>query len=203
MSTARLPVATARRFDFTQHMRRVCEDMAARLPELRHVDLSRVAVSFSQTRNKTLHGLYASLTPLRFAGGTTQTVRRGRRWTIERLQGPTGREMLYILTFYLPRFFQLGFDEKLATILHELWHISPDFNGDVRRYLGRCYAHSRSGSHERQAKLLARKWLADRPPEAQYDFLKLDFRQLEERYGQIVGLRVLAPKLLPVVERRA
>jgi hypothetical protein len=198
MATARQPAARGQGFDFTLHMRRVCEDMTDRLVELRHVDLSRVAMSFSQTRNGTLYGMHASLTPLRFADGATQIVRQGRRWTIQRLYSPSGLEMLYILNFYLPRFFQLGFHEKLATILHELWHISPEFNGDVRRYKGRCYAHSRGGNHERQAELLATRWLAQRPPDALHAFLRFDFRQLREQYGSVIGSRVYTPKLLPV-----
>ncbi|MBN1589289.1 MAG: hypothetical protein JW888_07225 [Pirellulales bacterium] len=197
-------MATARRrerpqgFDFTLHMRRVCEDMTDRLLELRHIDLSRVAVSFSQTRSKTLYGVYACLTPMRFAGGKTHTVRHGRRWTIQRLYNPSGREMLYILNFYLPRFFQLSFQEKLATIVHELWHISPEFNGDLRRYEGRCYAHSRSGNHDQQAERLARLWLAQQPPASLYAFLRFNFGDLRNRYGCVVGSRVRTPKLLPV-----
>jgi len=197
MATAREPAARGKGFNFTLHMRRLCEDITDRLAELRHVDLSRVAISFSQTRNKTLYGLHASLTPLRFAGGATEVVRRGQRWTVQRLYSPSGREMLYILTFYLPRFFELDFDEKLATILHELWHISPEFNGDVRRYQGRCYAHSRGGNHDRQAERLARQWLMQRPPESLHAFLRLDFRQLQQQYGLVVGSRVYSPKLLP------
>jgi predicted metallopeptidase len=200
MATARRQEKRPEGFDFTLHMQRVCEDLTDRLDELRHIDLSRVAISFSQTRSRTLYGMYASLTPMRFAGGKTHTVRQGQRCTIQRLFGPSGREMLYILNFYLPRFFQLGFHEKLTTILHELWHISPEFNGDVRRYQGRCYAHSRSGNHDRQAERLARKWLSQRPPESLYAFLKLDFRQLQKQYGHVIGVRVFTPKILPVDE---
>lgn len=184
-------------FDFTLSVRRVCEDMTDRLAELRHIDVSRVAIGFSQTRTKSVYGMYASLTPLRFAGGKTHVVRRGRRWTIERLYSPSGREMLYILNFYLPRFLDLGLSEKLATIVHELWHISPEFNGDLRRYGGRCHVHSRQGNHDRAADRLARRWLAAGPPEALYDFLKFSFPDLRQQYGRIVGHRVPAPKLLP------
>ena len=55
--------------------------------------------------------------------------------------------MLYILNFYLPRFLDLPFREKLTTMLHELWHIGPKFDGDVRRLGGRCFAH---GSSQKQ-----------------------------------------------------
>ena len=105
-------------FDFTQHVGRVCADMAARVEELRHIDMSRVAVSFRQTRKRMPGGLYASLTPLRFAGGQPQTIRRGRKFAIQRVE-VDGREMLYVLNFYLPRFLDLGFREKLTTIAHE------------------------------------------------------------------------------------
>ncbi len=131
-------------FDFTARMRLVCHDMAARLPELAHIDLDRVAVCFCQARKRVVHGLFASLTPLRFAGGAATTVRRGRPVAIQRLSDRSGREMLYVLSFYLPRFMDLDFREKLITIVHELWHISPQFNGDIRRHEGRWFAHTGS-----------------------------------------------------------
>ncbi len=77
-------------FDFTLHMRRLCDDTVTRLEELRHVDMARVAVSFCQARKATHHGMYASLTPMRFAGGRTDTFRNGRRCPPEfaRPRGP-------------------------------------------------------------------------------------------------------------------
>ena len=120
-----------RGFDFTHHLGCLCADMAANVDEFRHIDMSRVAVSFRQTRRRMSHGLYASLTPLRFAGGQKHSIRRGRKWTIQQVE-VDGREMLYVLNFYLPRFLDLGFREKLTTIAHELLHISPQFDGDLR-----------------------------------------------------------------------
>ena len=180
-------------FDFTLRVRRLCEDMVGRLSELRHIDLGRVAMSFSQMRKPVAHGLYASLTPLRFAQGSTETIRRGRKWGIQRVVDASGREMLYILTVYLPRFMDLAFREKLATVIHELWHISPRFDGDVRRFRGRCYAHS--GSKQQYDALmdgLLTKWLALEPPAAVYEFLRLDMAGLLARHGRIFGQRVRA-----------
>ena len=79
--------------------------------------------------------------------------------------------MLYLLRFVLPRFLDLPFDEKLITIVHELWHISPKFDGDLRRFEGRCYAHghSRKGYDEHSKKMVDR-WLALNPPETLYTF---------------------------------
>lgn len=186
-------------FDFTSHMRRICDDMVGRLDQLRHIDLSRVALSFSQTRKAGRYGIYAAVTPLRFAGGGTHVVRRGRRWGIQRLCDADGREMLYILNFYLPRFFDLPFREKLTTVLHELWHIGPKFDGDVRRLGGRCFAHGSSQKqYDAHIEALVARWLSLGPPEPLYAFLRLNFRELVQRHGRIVGRRVPAPKLVPL-----
>jgi predicted metallopeptidase len=186
-------------FDFTLHIRRLCDDMVQRLEQLRHIDMSRVAVSFSQTRRTGSHGMFASLTPLRFAGGQMHTFRRKRRWGIQRVYGPDGREMLYILSFYLPRFLDLPFREKLTTTLHELWHIGPQFDGDLRRLGGRCFAHGSSQKrYDAHIAALLDRWLALDPPGSLYDFLRLSFRELTAGHGRVFGRRVPVPKLVPL-----
>jgi predicted metallopeptidase len=190
-------------FDFTLHIRRVCEDMTARLEPLRHIDMSRVAVCFSQTRRASSGGLFASLTPLRFAGGSRCAMRRRRWWMIQRVTAADGREMLYILRFYVPRFLDLPFREKLATTLHELWHIGPRFDGDLRRLAGRCYAHGASQKkYDAYIDTLLDRWLALHPPEALIDFLRPNFAELSARHGRVFGRRVPSPKLIPA-ERNA
>ncbi len=188
-----------RGFDFTGRMRLLCHDMTRRVPELSHIDFQRVAVSFCQTRKSSNHGMYASLTPMRFAGGATSKVRDGRNWGIQRLEDDHGREMLYLLSFYLPRFLDLDFREKLTTIVHELWHISPRFNGDVRRFRGRCYAHSGSQkSFDAVAERLADDWLSLKPPTELYEFLHHGYRKLSEIHGAVYGTKIPAPKLYPL-----
>ena len=56
-------------FDFTGDIRRVCADMTRRVPELSHIDVERVAIGICQTRKLAMHGVFATLTPLRFEGG--------------------------------------------------------------------------------------------------------------------------------------
>lgn len=186
-------------FDFTFHAGRLCADLCERLQELRHIDMSRVLVRYCQVRRPGPYGMQASLTPLRFQDGRLHTRRRGRQWTIQRLYNTDGLEMLYLLSFYLPRFLNQSFEEKLATVIHELWHISPEFNGDVRRMPGRCYAHGRS-ENDFHASMhdLSRRWLDLRPPLEAFVFLHHDFAGLRERYGAIYGLQVPTPRLLPV-----
>jgi len=184
-------------FNFTSRMRDVVQDMVDRLPELGHIHLPRVALRVAQARKRTTHGLYASLTPMRFEGGAVTFRRRGKEYRAQRVLDSEGREYLYILTFYLPRFMEVDLTEKLSTILHELWHISPAFDGDLRRHPGRCYVHSCSQrDYDAQMDAMARRWLGLEPPVALYEFLQLSFRELQERHGGVYGARIPQPKLI-------
>ena len=187
-----------RGFDFTGNIQAVCEDLVQRLPALHHIRMPQVAVSFSQARKSVSHGLQAALTPMRFEQGSRFTTRRGRRFGVQRIQTDGGVEILYILSLYLPRFQNQAFDEKLVTILHELWHISPKFDGDLRRHAGRYYAHTHSErQYDAAMARLARQWLDQNPPPDLYQFLQVSFDQLQRDHGAIYGTRITAPKLVP------
>jgi len=185
--------------DFTSRIRTLCEDIVARLDQLRHIDMSRVAVGFAQTRSAGRMGLHATLTPLRFPGGQLHIYRRTQRWGMQRLYAPDGRDMLYLLDFYLPRYLDLPFREKLTTVLHELWHIGPRFDGDTRRLAGRCHAHGHSKQqYDAHAETLTDHWLALNPPGELYDFLQHNFAELTARHGRVFGKRYPKPKLIPL-----
>ncbi len=186
-----------RGFDFTLHMRRLCADLTRRLDELAHIDIDRVAIRFCQARKAVRHGIHASLTPLRFERGELFLRQRGRIMTVERLYDVTGREMLYLLSFYLPRFLERPFEDKLTTVVHELWHIGPAFDGDLRRHPGRCYAHSHSQKqYDALMRELSLKWLSLAPPPETHDFLRFNFAELERTRGPIFGQKIPTPKLL-------
>ncbi|HWL11167.1 MAG TPA: hypothetical protein VNQ76_22350 [Planctomicrobium sp.] len=190
-------------FDFTKAILALCHDVTDRHEAFAHIDMSRVAVCFSQTRSRVLHGLQAKLTPMRFEGGSLECQRRGRAWTVQRLYVEK-REMYYILTFYLPRFLDQSFSEKFVTILHELYHISPKFDGDIRRFDGRYHVHSASQKeYDGQMDVYAREYLSCRPPAELYEFLKHDFRSLFRLHGGVVGMRVPIPKLIPVDQQKS
>ena len=185
-------------FDFTAAVRAVCTDMAVRLPELSHIHMQRVAVGVCQTRKATSHGVFATLTPLRFESGQQERIVRGRRYRIEPLVDPHGSEYLYLLAFYLPRFQNMPLEEKLSTIVHELWHIGPEFDGDLRRHAGRCYAHGKSQKkYDAQMDLLAQRWLAANPPAHLYEFLEHTFDDLVAEHQGIRGRRWRPPRMVP------
>jgi len=197
--TTRVRSRNAAGFDFTSQIRDVCSDMVSRLPELSHIDIKQVAISFSQARKRVKHGLYATTTPMRFEDGALTGVRRGRKYSVQRLFDDNQREMLYIVSFYLPRFMDVCFKEKLITIIHELWHISPDFNGDLRRHSGRCYVHTHSQKkYDAEMARLVDIWLSLSPPPELYEFLHDNFDELNGKYGRIYGIKIPHPKLLPV-----
>ncbi len=182
-------------------MRELCRDLCARMPEeYGHIRTEQVAVAFAQARRRVPHGLQAKLTPMRFAGGALVERRYGRSWTVRRLYDGR-REILYILTFYLPRFLDHPPLEKLVTVLHELYHISPDFDGDIRRFGGRYHVHSHSqNEYDRLMEEHARHYLALRPPRRIWGFLEKNFRELERDHGRVCGVKVPIPKLVPLTE---
>jgi predicted metallopeptidase len=187
-----------RAFDFTAAMRRLCVDVTERLPEFRHVRMEEVAVTFAQARRRVMHGLQAKLTPLRFEGGALTTNHRGRVYTIQRWYADE-REMLYVLTFYLPRFLEQTYREKLITVLHELYHISPQFDGDIRRLAGHYHVHSSSQKeYDRHMARMVDRYLSLKPPSSLHEFLRGSYSDLVAQHGRVVGVRMPIPKLLPL-----
>lgn len=185
-------------FDFTSAMAWLCEDIARHTPELAHIEMSQVAVTFAQARRRTRYGLQAKVTPMRFEEGALTTSRYGEVWTVKRLYREE-QEILYMLTFYLPRFLEQTFHEKMVTIFHELYHISPQFNGDIRRFSGRCHVHTRSErEYDHHMAQLARRYLAATTQRDLHQFLRYRFRTLVRRHGRIGGLQLPVPKLILV-----
>jgi predicted metallopeptidase len=196
---ARRRTAAPRPFSYTTAMREVVTDIVGTLEELRHVDLDYVLLSISQARQNSKHGVYASCVPLRFEGGAQEKTVGKRRYRLQTLVHE-GREMLYVVYFMLPRFHEeQDYHAKLATIIHELYHISPHFNGDIRRFPGKNFAHghSREVYHAAMCRL-ADRYLAASPRAHEHEFLRVPFSELLERPGGVVGLNVARPKAVPV-----
>ena len=187
-----------RPFDFCGHVHRLCGDMVARCPELAHIDMSRMLFDVTQARSGVTHGLQARVTPLRFRHGRLVKRRDGVLYQVQRYV-VSGREMLYLVTFCLPRFLDASFDDKFVTLFHELYHISPAFEGDLRSVDGRLHSPTRRAYDARMA-MMARAYLAGGADPALHAFLRLDFAQLAHRHGSVVGVGLPRPRLLPIVE---
>jgi len=193
-------------FDYTAAVRTLCEALAGDLTELGHIDMARMAVRTCQTRRRGPYGTQATMTPLRFQGGATTTIRRGREWLIHPLPADAaGRPYLYLLSLYVPRFVDLPPDEKLAVVVHELWHVAPAFDGDLRRFPGRYHAHgARCDRYHDEMRDLAARWRSERlagaerstaPARSVVDFLEGDLQALRKRHGSVFGTRIPTPRL--------
>jgi hypothetical protein len=190
-----------RPFDFCSHVRALCADVVRHCHELQRIDVSRLLFGVTQARSSRRHGLQARVTPLRFRHGEL-TRRRGgggayqvQRYFVD------GHEMLYLVTFCLPRFLDQEFDDKFVTLFHELYHISPHFEGDLRRHEGRCALHTHSKRlYDEHMAHLARAYLSNGADHSLHGFLRLSFAQLQHRHGSVVGVVVPRPRLLPVHE---
>ena len=187
-------------FHFSDHVRALCADIVRHCAELKHIDVSRLLMGMTQARSNRRRGLQARITPLRFQDGRRTRRRRGAVYQVQRYF-VEGREMLYLMTFCLPRFLDQDFDDKFITLFHELYHISPTFDGDLRRHGGRCSLHTQSKRlYDEHMAHLARAYLTNGAKRSLHDFLRLNFAQLQHRHGSVVGVVVPRPRLLPISE---
>lgn len=184
-------------------MNRLCVDITARVEVFQHIHMDQVAVTFAQARRRVNYGLQAKLTPLRFENGALVTTRRNRKWTIRRMfRNET--ELLYLLTFYLPRFLDQTFREKMITIMHELFHISPRFDGDIRRMEGRYHVHSASQKeYDRQMEVYVDDYFSSSPEPELFAFLRGNFSEIQARYHGVHGVKIPIPKLILLNNKRS
>ena len=185
-------------FDLTAALGRLVADLRDRLPTFAHLDPARMLVTLSPARVRGPFGLQARCTPLRFRDGAATKHVRGRAYRVQRYT-LDGRELLYLVTFVVPRFLDLSAREKLLTVVHELYHVSERFDGDLRRHPGRCYAHTHSKKgYDAAMGRLVDQYLATRPNPALIEWLRPDAAGLTELFGGVVGVTVPRPKMIPV-----
>lgn len=185
-------------FDFGHAVRELLCDICRHVPEFSGFDPRRILVGFLQARHRRGHGLQARVTPLRFHGGELVRTARGRLFQVQRfIVGDV--EMLYLMTFCLPRFLDQPFEQKMVTLFHEMYHIGPEFDGDLRRHPGRCQFHTSSKcDYDEHMSKLARAYLAGGANPRLHGFLRLNFAQLRARHGQVLAVRLPRAKILAV-----
>jgi predicted metallopeptidase len=176
--------------NFTDRMRELMRDIAVTCADLRHVDVSRVAVGFSQARHRALHGVFATTYPLRFPDRQRTTQRPHGTYEMPRVV-LDGQEMLYVIEFRLPRFLDLPFDQKMVTVVHEMYHVSSACDGTLRRFAGGKPHHTGSRRRFDAAMAgIATAYLAATARPELHAFLRQDFNALRDAHGGICGSRV-------------
>jgi len=180
-------------FNYTEALERLIADIVERVPEFRHVEVDRLLVACARSRDNGPVGTYGKIVPLRFEAGERE--RRIGRHTYEMpalCHG--GREILYLIYFFMPRFGDLPYRQGLETVVHELYHVSPRFDGDIRRFPGRNYAHGASQKRFNAAvAALTDRYLAAGEPVAA-GFLQHTTAELRHAHGSLMGRRVTLPR---------
>jgi hypothetical protein len=191
--------------DFNQAMTRLVAEVAANVRDFRAIDPEQILVSAAFSRKARRAGLLAYVLPLKYREGSPVDRRvRGQKvyhWAmLPTFHQDSGKEVLYIIYFMLPRFYNMGLKEKLETVVHELYHINPKFNGDLRWFKGRSALHGDMKSYDKKVKELTDEFLASPHDSAAYEFLKGTFSQSEKRFEKIRArhIREPRPKLLKV-----
>jgi hypothetical protein len=137
--------------DLNRAIQELLTDVSRRMREFSHVQPARVLVVAGEARRASR----GSVKPLAFAGAKSHDATGLRKPVVK----VNGRRMLYCITLR-PLFFRASTPEaRVETLLHELFHVSPGFDGTldpsrrhaclgpafrrtfrplVRRYLRRC-----------------------------------------------------------------
>ena len=141
----------ALRPNMTLAVKRLIRDVAERLPELAHVEASRVLVVAGEARGTSR----ATIRPGQLGPARSGTKRRFIR--------VRGREIRYVITLRPLWFLASTAEERVGTLLHELYHASLRFDGSLHR--ARRHTHLPRPRYDRHIRELLTRYLAVAPPE--------------------------------------
>jgi predicted metallopeptidase len=135
----------------TLAVKRLIRDVAGRVAELSHVKASRILVVAGEARGTSR----ATIRP-----GNVGPARGGAGRRFIRVRG---RQVLYVITLRPLWFAASTPEERVATILHELYHTSARFDGTLHR--GRRHARLPRTSFDRTVRTLLGRYLTRAPEE--------------------------------------
>jgi len=172
-------------------------EITAFSPVYEHILTDQILVCAGMNRKNSRGGMYGKVVPLRFEDGSAVARHRGRLYTMPAVRYRE-REILYLVYFYMPKFFNLKPREKLKVIFHELYHISPDFNGDIRRMGKGKAAHGHSRRHFdtlfEDEMLRFYSYIRETP---YMKFLSLSATQLQRHFHRVSARKMRAPRPIP------
>jgi len=145
---------SSRPLNLNRAIRALMRDLSTRSPEFSHLVPAKVLVVAGEARRASR----GSVKPLAFARAKSRD-HSGQRKAVVRVNG---RRMLYCVTLR-PLFFRDSRPEqRIETLVHELYHVSPAFDGT----LDPARRHARLGrKFSRRFRPLVRRYLRDCPPE--------------------------------------
>src|SRR5574337_1364269 len=137
----------------TLAVKRLIRDAARRLPELAHVRAGRILVVAGEARRASR----ASIRPARSSSGDRARIRRAPLVRVK------GRKILYVVTLRPLWFLASTPEQRIETVLHELYHVSGRFDGTLHR--GRRHGRMPRDRYHRRIRALRRRYLATAPEE--------------------------------------
>ncbi len=201
--------------NYTERLTDVMRDLVHRVPAFSFIDMSNVLV-FARAGRSDAEGPFATCHCLTLPPSddgyyfwrdrTTGRITRRSEWFVTKSPSVmlSGRPVKYMISFTLPRFSDQKLDRtrkerfypgaepwvaKLDTVVHELYHIDPSYNGirRIERQDGTYSANCHGNQFFEQVADMVAQYLASRPDPAVYDFLRWDFDAMDRRYGGVVG----------------
>ena len=200
--------------NYTERITQLMHDLITRIPALSFIDLREVLV-FARHGRADAEGAFATCHCLTlpetepgyyfWKDRQTGELTRRSEWFVTKTPevrlGAT--RVKYLISFVLPRFCQQNlsrswkselYDDaepwvaKLDTIVHELYHIDPLATG-IRQFAADGARSTRTHGPEFYDNVAAmtRSYLLSRPDPEMLAFLKLDFSQLQSRYGGVIA----------------
>lgn len=148
--------AAAPRINATLAVKRLVRDLASRVPELSHVRSSRVLVVAGEARRASR----ATIRPAHFGDTRGRAGAGARTKPLIRIRG---RKILYVITLRPLWFLDSSPRERIATIVHELYHASTRFDGTLHR--GRLHSRLPLGKYDRRVRAIVKRYLAEAPEE--------------------------------------
>ena len=172
----------------------IIRDMINSTDEFKKFDLNRMLVCCASNRKDCRGATYGKLVPLRFKDGAEIIKHNGKFYTIPKVK-VNNSEILYIVYFYIPKFFSLSAKDKINVMFHELYHINPEFNGDIRR-MGKfkaAHGHSRKSFEEKYIEY-ADNFFDKIQNTPYYNFLKMDSHQIMSNFKTVKYRRMKSVK---------
>ena len=201
--------------NYTERIGQLMADIAARVPTLSFLDMTRVLV-FARAGRADAEGPYATCHCVSLPASepgyyywrdrSTGALTRRSQWFITKSPAVTlGKTRIdYMVSFALPRFCDqplassrkqvhyTGHPDwitKLDTIVHELYHIDPKRPG-IRR-MERADGTSSANCHGQRffedVVEMVKQYLSTNPCPEAYDFLQYNFAELSARFGGVAG----------------
>jgi len=157
-------------------------------------NINQILIAGSKNKSKVQKTTFSKVVPLRFKNGNNIVKYKNEEYFIPKMS-LSGYEILYIIYFYLPNFFNLSPKMKVEVIFHELYHISPEFDGDIRRVAEQKYAHGSSSLNYSKNYKKESEIFYSYIMKTKYSyFLRMKYKDIQDNFKKIKLRKIKKPK---------